>query len=176
MSLSNILHPNNYELYCKTIHIIEPGGGNLVTATGLYSLLAADQSIPNNVETNIVYDGQTVIGTLPVTYNSTNGVFTVIKDCTISATMQNVFTPGGSGSNHFRVCLRKGSVNYGIFDLFCVASTGAISSSYNASLTGGDTFSIVAYQNTGSANALKSVSTNSANHTFFSAVFTYVNS
>jgi len=177
MSLSNILQPNDYNLYCNTINVVNPGIGSLVNIGVNYSLVAANQTIANNVETPIVYDVISTTGITPFTYNITTGLFTCTKNFRISATVQNAFTPfstvisGASFNAHVKI---NGTINSGVTNLSPqIVPGGLIATPFNASLNIGDTFQVMATQTTGSPNTLISTSSNPTNFTFFSAVITY---
>ncbi len=177
MSLDNLLVPNNLNLFCGTINASGlPDAGFLQQASSLLNL-SVNQTIADNTDTVILYDDVDNDGDQPFFYTPGTGIFTATDTCHITGTIQTAFTSnaGGAGIVFRTKCQLNNTVNFGVVEnLTSAVPSGLMCTTFSGRFIQGNTFKIVAYQNTGAPNDIKSLATSSASHTTLSLIATYV--
>src|SRR5215475_11084982 len=112
MSLSNILQPNDYNLFCASITQSVPFTASKL-GQSIYYLSAASQSIGNAVTgVKVLWDASfaPITGLLAAPFTQLNGVFTCTADCVVTATVQVRWTQNSTGARF--VGIRKNSDSY----------------------------------------------------------------
>lgn len=84
MALSNILQPNDYNLFCNSI--TGSGSFNSTKTTYQFNFLQVDQSIVNSSSRIVVYDMTSPLypGTPTLPYTYLNGTFTMIRPALVN--------------------------------------------------------------------------------------------
>lgn len=200
MSLSNILEPNFYDLYCNSITAnIAPSGstgatgpagptgatgaagpGQYLVSYGSWYVDTLSDLIPNNAPTLLIFDAFTNNGSqfslLPVNYNSSTGIFTCTKNCIMNCSYSVIYqNPSNTGYRQVYISQTNVDGRAGLSSIGSQAASGSIDNvngALSSVLSIGDTFSVNVYQNSGSAQALASRSSSTV-YTRINITFVY---
>jgi hypothetical protein len=122
MSISNLLQPNNYDLFCNSI--TSDGRWGFTRTTHQFGFISGNQSIPNGTS------GTTVNWTAfspsaddmpPPPYTYSNGVFTMTKNVSLTVSVQIKWA--GNDTNIRAVRLRR---NADVYSQVQVVDTGIV--------------------------------------------------
>lgn len=179
MSLANILQPNDYDLFCNSITTVVPiVPTTFAPATTLYYMNTLVQSIPNNVATVVLFDATSNTSNFaspPVTYSTSTGVFTCIKNCTICCSYQARFLPGGNNGDRRIYILQSNVPGQSGLSIRDALTTffDFVSGSWSSALKIGDTFTVNVLQSAGGSQDLANFTVDPLTFTKMGVAFVY---
>lgn len=156
MALSNILQPNDYNLFCKSITTdlnVSP-----MVSTGQFLNRLTDFSVPDGVETPVLWDQAIPVLTgfpaLPVSYNPANGRFTATQLCVVTIAVQGRFATAPL-TKISEIAVRRNGLAWTesttqVSNEAIQGNLKVLSTTWTATLIAGDYFQVNAYQNSGS--------------------------
>lgn len=129
MSLTNILQPNDFDLYCNSI--TQQAEFTASKWTNQLVFMGSSQTIPNAVNTIVNWNSSSPLPAQmpPLPYTSTNGVFTINRLCYLQVSIQIKWAGNDTGVRMVRV--RRNDDAYALIQGVNIAQVLNSSPSFN---------------------------------------------